>query len=429
MFAAERECNFKRNGQSTTVPSYDVARLSYFLCCGTKYCGVDIIVDDLVEYKTAHRLPSSRQDSIFKLAYQDFDDDTLLNKTIHVVPVGHRLLPQGSSNTFYDIEQVTSVIAVDSSALLAGKQTKVTKIMVCSREWMNTYYYEPLRRNVDRLRRIVAAQQSARVDALTDALRGLLVEATTPTSNHCDHCKGGDGPCACTHGCAPKSCSDCRVVHHGVTCDGCYRQDFTGFRYQCASCRPSYDLCSECYNNRVHAGTGHAFQQIARVGANPCRLTPRPVPRPTTPPAAKATYIPSPTRVSDVPLVSAAPLASFQQGQTVSLKNMKDASRNGSKAKIFKILGPNIVVHLPREDTRFRVKAENLEIVSTGIPLGTLVELQKLKNASRNGDMGTVVDGGANVAPGRVAVQLFDETQTILAVKPENCLVIEDLDA
>ena len=79
--AGKQEHNMKARGTKATVPNYDVCKLSYFMMCGTVGCGIDIIVDELVEYSKAHLLPEARQDSIFKLAYADFDDDALVGKT------------------------------------------------------------------------------------------------------------------------------------------------------------------------------------------------------------------------------------------------------------------------------------------------------------------------------------------------------------
>lgn len=170
MLAIGKEHKIKATGTAVTVPSYDVCKLSYFLNCGTLGCGIDIIVDELVDYKNAHRLPRSRQDAIFKLAYDDFDDDALIGKTIFPLPSGHSLL-NGTSNEFYSIEEVSSLLAVDSSALIAGQHSEVTKIMVCNKRWLEQNYYNPINSNSSRVRRIM--QESAKSEA-ADELATLL---------------------------------------------------------------------------------------------------------------------------------------------------------------------------------------------------------------------------------------------------------------
>lgn len=49
MLAIGQQHKLKATGKVCTVPSYDVCKLSYFLRCGTLSCGVDIIVDELVD--------------------------------------------------------------------------------------------------------------------------------------------------------------------------------------------------------------------------------------------------------------------------------------------------------------------------------------------------------------------------------------------
>ena len=173
MLAIGKQQKVKATGKRATIPPNDVSRLSYFLNCGTVGCGIDIIVDDLVDYKNVHRLSSSKQDAIFELAYDDFDDDTLLGKTIFPVPDGHSLL-NGYNNEFYEIEEVSSLLAVDSSALIAGQQTEVTKIMVCNKRWLEDYYYNPINRNSSRIRRIMKASQEKKAAAELSNLLALL---------------------------------------------------------------------------------------------------------------------------------------------------------------------------------------------------------------------------------------------------------------
>uniref|UniRef100_A0A069DTU2 Sequestosome-1 n=1 Tax=Panstrongylus megistus TaxID=65343 RepID=A0A069DTU2_9HEMI len=52
----------------------------------------------------------------------------------------------------------------------------------------------------------------------------------------------------------PKDSQNSKVVHYGVTCDGC-EKDVIGFRYKCAFC-PDYDLCQDCESKKIH---GHHY--------------------------------------------------------------------------------------------------------------------------------------------------------------------------
>jgi len=61
---------------------------------------------------------------------------------------------------------------------------------------------------------------------------------------------------------APKEDPNSRPIHHGVVCDGCGSQNFSGIRYKCSVC-PNYDLCESCETKKLHDGT-HQLLKIAR---------------------------------------------------------------------------------------------------------------------------------------------------------------------
>lgn len=145
------ETGLKATGTSVTVPNHDVCRLSYYLKCGTVSCGLDIIVDELLDFKNAHKLPRARQDAIFRLAYNDFDLETLANVTIFLDDE-HDMLPKNTSNEFYEVSKVSNILAVQEDAIIGGKQTQVRKIMVCDTDWLETYYLKPLQNNPSRIR-------------------------------------------------------------------------------------------------------------------------------------------------------------------------------------------------------------------------------------------------------------------------------------
>eukprot|EP00437_Effrenium_voratum_P021372 CAMPEP_0181445006 /NCGR_PEP_ID=MMETSP1110-20121109/25367_1 /TAXON_ID=174948 /ORGANISM="Symbiodinium sp., Strain CCMP421" /LENGTH=423 /DNA_ID=CAMNT_0023569041 /DNA_START=50 /DNA_END=1321 /DNA_ORIENTATION=+ len=58
-----------------------------------------------------------------------------------------------------------------------------------------------------------------------------------------------------------------KVVHEGITCDGCQAAPIMGDRFKCGSC-PDYDLCDACYKKRpeVHGGdfANHDFHRVDR---------------------------------------------------------------------------------------------------------------------------------------------------------------------
>jgi hypothetical protein len=51
-------------------------------------------------------------------------------------------------------------------------------------------------------------------------------------------------------------------THYGIACDNCSKQNFSGRRYQCLTCK-DYDLCETCYQIRFQFHT--QFHQFKRV--------------------------------------------------------------------------------------------------------------------------------------------------------------------
>lgn len=176
---AQDETTVKAFGTSTIVPNRDVNKLSYYLRCGTVDCGVDIIKDDLLDYKNVHKLSSDRQDAIFLLAYDAFDLEALANKTIFLDD-DNEILPRNKNNEFYKLERVQTCLAVQESVMIAGQETELHKIMVCNKAWIMENYAEPIERNMSRIRRIKAGnkpEESPRsaVDDLASAIVRLLI--------------------------------------------------------------------------------------------------------------------------------------------------------------------------------------------------------------------------------------------------------------
>lgn len=299
-FASE-ETTVRKTGTATTLPNNDVCRLSYYLKSATVSCGVDIIADDLVDCHNAHRLPRSRADSIFKLAVDEFKVTEVLNKTIFLDEDGD--ICGEYLNQFLEVSKVSSVLAVQSEVLLAGQQTEISTVMVFKKRWLDIHYFEPLRRNKDRAAHAVSARNPGLL--LAQLLEAITIEEVNEEeSNHCNHCKGLDGNCACKTGCDVKSATKCSAVHHcdhcrglsggvcackegcpenahskcvvvhsNVTCDGCRTKGVRGIRYKCNQCF-DYDLCQECYVGGKHIMT-HFVEKINRVGSQPVPLQPR----------------------------------------------------------------------------------------------------------------------------------------------------------
>jgi hypothetical protein len=133
-------------GAETFVPNHDVCRLSYHLKCCTIGCGIDLFLNHpLIDYQVAHLLPVSIQHAIFRLAFEDFRLDLLVNRAF-ILDEEHVLLPRGTLNTFYKFEMASTFFALDRFAVVAGQRLEIHKVMLCTAKWMQEYYLNPLAR-------------------------------------------------------------------------------------------------------------------------------------------------------------------------------------------------------------------------------------------------------------------------------------------
>ncbi|KIJ31525.1 hypothetical protein M422DRAFT_77608, partial [Sphaerobolus stellatus SS14] len=283
-------------GVSTTVPNDDLARIMYYLNCVTVGVGVDILMDDLVDYKNYRTLSAARRAVVFNTA-KELSPDELIDKLIF--RDDEKEMTKTTRNSFWTIEAACDIVSLQRDILIAGQIRNATKVMFFQTSWLEDNYIKPMQR----LARVYLG------------------------SRHCAHCKGENGTCQCTT-CPRSSDSLCKPmpslidfldilteisttpsspapsprpapapapapvptatispVHQGVRCDSCSWLHIDGKRYKCSVCN-DYDLCEYCYGNKQH-DLSHAFMRIDNPGGKPIQLaprTPRPPPSPRPPP-------------------------------------------------------------------------------------------------------------------------------------------------
>lgn len=130
---------------SANVPQYAICQLSYFIRCATKDCNVDILENRYYDYHRAHLLSREDQAYILLLATTLLSLEVLSDVTVFVDD-DNNVLPRGAMNKWYQVEQVSHLLAVQSNVALLGKETKVTKILICNSSWLRKFYVEPLER-------------------------------------------------------------------------------------------------------------------------------------------------------------------------------------------------------------------------------------------------------------------------------------------
>ncbi|KDR76199.1 hypothetical protein GALMADRAFT_210854 [Galerina marginata CBS 339.88] len=267
--------DFKETGYTMVIPDDDLARLMYYLHCVTVGVGLDVLQDDLVDFRNYNRLSQARITLVLKYAIE-FSPDEFLNKLIFLDDEGE-VVTGASPNKFVTISTACDIVSVQSNILIAGKVKDVTKVMFFKSSWLELYYTGPIAR------------------ALLD-------------SRHCAHCKGASGMCQCEL-CPRPSDANCQplldalidalnsttlstpaqpaapartTTSHECVCDGCRKQYPEGARYRCEDCE-DFDLCQDCYTAQRHDLT-HRFMQIARPGSKPFHLYPRSPSRTGAPP-------------------------------------------------------------------------------------------------------------------------------------------------
>ena len=287
--------NVTHHGVTTTIPDDDVARLMYYLHSVTFGVGLDILQDDLISYKQYYLLSPARIAVVFKTAVE-LKPEEFIGKVIFRDDAGD--VTGASSNKFITITAAADVISIQRNVIVAGRATDVTKVMFFKSIWLKTYYTDPIER-------------------IARAILG---------TNHCNHCQGDEGICACTS-CPRGDSAKCRPLfnaflealvtpvsprpaspqppprqiapnQHQANCDGCGWRTFSGDRYKCTVCA-DYDLCQACYDRNVHLDTSHTFMKIRTPGARPDYLSLRyeSTPPPYTPPSP-ATKPPLPPRTT-----------------------------------------------------------------------------------------------------------------------------------
>ena len=319
--------NIRAYGSTTSVPNCDYSKLSYYLKCCIIGCGIDFVFDiSLLDYVNSHNFDDDCKTRIFQLAYEVFRSEVLLNRVIFLDD-DNILMPEGISNVFYEVEAVSEFIQaspvtnVNICSPIIGTQIHVHKVMVCSSQWLDVFYVQPMTRLIrQHLPPSVAvalpmpvpdAAQSnggsggAGPDTVLSNPNHTRLPARESPYKHCDHCDGYHAQCTCNHGCPSSTTSQCIKLPPSPTsskrkkkthsklqtfpCNQCGKRKILGRRYRCTTCcNPDYNLCNQCYtktqqqqtqthhtsesNNsnfhRRHDST-HSFERIDKIGSEP----------------------------------------------------------------------------------------------------------------------------------------------------------------
>ncbi len=130
-------------GQTVTIPENHRARLMFYLHCvaTTLRMDNDPVFRRFTDFTSHHQLGPEETEALIKLALI-FHPNELIGK-VFFESEELRLLDR--QNKFYELEEVTSMLAVNRSVLVGGQLKEVAKIMMFRKRWMEKYYVEPLR--------------------------------------------------------------------------------------------------------------------------------------------------------------------------------------------------------------------------------------------------------------------------------------------
>lgn len=188
-FIQKKPTTFEDVGTTCSVPNTDVAKVSYYLNCCTLACGVDVIMDDLVDYKNVHKLPQARQDCIFEIAYEQYSPEEMIGKTIFPDPDG--AFTSRKRNAFLKITECTAVLAVTTSAVIGGEEKEIKTVMVFDDDWIKSNWKDPMTRNTHRIQRALAKRKGggkSGFSGLAAAFGRALAESAAEAANmnHCE---------------------------------------------------------------------------------------------------------------------------------------------------------------------------------------------------------------------------------------------------
>ncbi|KAF8910634.1 hypothetical protein CPB84DRAFT_1812732 [Gymnopilus junonius] len=415
------------------IPDDDVARVMYYLNCVTVGVGLNILVDDLVDFQNYRRLAPHRVALVFKYALE-FSPDVFLDKLIFLDDQGE-VVTGASRNKFVTVSTACDIVHVQRNIAIAGQVKDVTTVMFFKSSWLEHFYTFPITRQV-------------------------------LESHHCAHCDGKSGVCSCNNGCNTMPESQCQPLlnmlvdvlsntsisspqtrppamnpettpvknanSHACNCDGCGWQFIDGARFKCEVCE-DFDLCRDCYNAKRHS-LAHKFMQIDRPGSTAIHLPPRNTqlnrtPAPPPPSANPPSYVSAISHTASSPAfynsMKVSELKEYlrDNGETlcrrawkhtnISTVDCRDIASRRDKAK----QAFQSTQHAAPEPSDRKVDAPSQ------LQVNDIVVLTGLSRAEMNGKRATVLQ--AECGGGRAEVHV-EELGRTFKVKIENLVLFVD---
>jgi hypothetical protein len=171
-----------KTSTSIVVQDNDVTHLMYYLHCVTMGLGLNILEDDLVNYKNYRQLSCARTKLIFKSTLL-FSPDELIDKLIF--QDDDQIVTKTLANQFHKVSVACDIISLQQDVIIARKMQNTTSIMFFRSSWLKKNYTQPL------LSLLVDSMSST---VISSSLPSSVPVALTQSSNlHqciCDRCGG-----------------------------------------------------------------------------------------------------------------------------------------------------------------------------------------------------------------------------------------------
>jgi len=119
------------------VPGNPKAKLMYYLSCISKVLNTNTL-NRYTNYSQYYIIPDSEISDIVELA-KIFNPGIMLKLGIFIM----KDFPD-HANRFLEITDETMGIHANQEFVIGGIVVRVLKIMLCTKDWIQTYYYEPI---------------------------------------------------------------------------------------------------------------------------------------------------------------------------------------------------------------------------------------------------------------------------------------------
>jgi hypothetical protein len=134
---AEKKVTVKDITTEVIVPGNPKAKLMYYLECISVVLNTDKL-NRYTNYSQYYIIPDSEISTIVELA-KIFNPEEMLKLGIFILKDYIYL-----GNTFLEITDETMGIHANQEFVIGGIVVRVLKIMLCTKDWIQTYYYEPI---------------------------------------------------------------------------------------------------------------------------------------------------------------------------------------------------------------------------------------------------------------------------------------------